>query len=278
MIAMQDTMNHKMTTDELVERYKQYADRLQRYYNQYIDILESEYNKAMKNVVREELSSGSDMALGFYNPSPVLDLVVGNVHRGKILKRITNRSKPDTKYGFGADGRMVAFSVIRDEPVRGGVHGFVTYDGNSATYLQFQKWHEILDVDWIMQTEYDITGKLTCFTEVLFIGDTCSEMRQEIYTYNEEYMTHYIMWDCVPISEDQMDEVLSWCEPSERFNSAINARLAKRAEELKRTRHMVRQDLYLLQHDKDGFFTGYTVPDSYFPEHIYEITPSRRKV
>lgn len=274
---MQDTVNCKITTDELVERYRQYTDRLQKYYTQHIDTLESEYDKALKNVVKEELSSGSDMPLGFYNPSPVFDLVVGNVHRGKILKRITNRSKPDTKYGFGVDGRMVAFSVIPDVPNRGEAHGIVTYDGNNVTYLQFHKWHGKVYVNWIMQTEYDSTGRLSCFTVALFNEDACYEMRQEIYTYDAEYMTHFIMWDCHPIPEDQMVDVLSWCEPSEKRNSATNERLAKYAEEIKRTRHMVRQDLYCLHHDKDGYFTGYTAPYSYFPEHIYEITSSRRR-
>ena len=74
-----------MDKEKLLERYKQYTDRIMKIHDQYKDVLYSEYEKALKTVVREELSAGSDMSLGYYHPSPVLDLIVGHVHRGKIL-------------------------------------------------------------------------------------------------------------------------------------------------------------------------------------------------
>ena len=60
-------------------------------------------------IVREELASNADFFLprGYYCPSPVLDLIVGNCKRGKILKRLTSRSRVSHRYIYGDQGLMI---------------------------------------------------------------------------------------------------------------------------------------------------------------------------
>ncbi len=62
---------------------------------------------AEAETLRTEYASGSDLHRGFYCPSPVFDFIVGNTHRGKLLKRLTSRSKLSHAYGFSCDGRLL---------------------------------------------------------------------------------------------------------------------------------------------------------------------------
>ena len=60
-----------------------------------------------KNTVRTEWAVGSTLHRGFYCPSPVYDLLVGNVKRGVIRKNgipVENRSHV---YGFDEAGRLL---------------------------------------------------------------------------------------------------------------------------------------------------------------------------
>lgn len=60
-------------------------------------------------IVREEFVSNGDPFLprGYYCPSPVIDLIVGNCKRGKILKRVTLRSRITHRYIYGKQGLMI---------------------------------------------------------------------------------------------------------------------------------------------------------------------------
>ena len=59
-------------------------------------------------VVRTEYASGCKyLHRGYYCPSLIQDVVVGNVRRGKLLKRLTARTKTCWEYGFNAEGRLI---------------------------------------------------------------------------------------------------------------------------------------------------------------------------
>ncbi len=232
-----------MKNEEIIELYKQYCNRFQQYANQYKDKFESVFDKALENVVREELCAGSDMTLGYYCPSPVKDLLVGNVHRGKILKRITKRSKPDIKYGFTEDGKMAVFVDLPPEGCTNyDVRGFVLYDKNIVTHLCFRKLEDSSEPEWISQAEYDPTGRIVSYTLGLFFnGYHCNEISQEIYTYSDEGMKSVIMWN---------------------YLSA----------------NCISIDSYLLHHDSEGYLTGFESLDSdFWKGHIFEIAPSKRR-
>ncbi len=181
-----------MKDKEIIELYKQYHSCFEQLAKKYKGKFELEFEKANRTVVREELSSGSDMTLGYYCPSPVEDLLIGNVHRGKILKRVTKRSKPDTKYGFSEAGTMATFITF---PTDYNILGFVLYENNTVTYVCFQKREEETEPEWIAQAEYDEQGRILRYTLGLFIGFRCSEIQQEIYTYSDEGIKEVIMWE-----------------------------------------------------------------------------------
>lgn len=55
---------------------------------------------------RVEVAAGSDLHRGVYCPSPVFDLVVGNTHRGRVLKRPTSCSKITHRYYFDSENQL----------------------------------------------------------------------------------------------------------------------------------------------------------------------------
>lgn len=65
--------------------------------------------KQRKNTqtVRTAICSGSNIPRGYYCPSPIYDLVVGNVKRGKLVKRMTVKTKNYFQYGFDQNGRLI---------------------------------------------------------------------------------------------------------------------------------------------------------------------------
>lgn len=66
---------------------------------------------------RLEYAINGDMHRGFYCPSPVLDLIIGNIHRGRILKRVTARSKITHRYGLDAENNLVYAEALEDGEV-----------------------------------------------------------------------------------------------------------------------------------------------------------------
>ncbi|MBR2280933.1 MAG: hypothetical protein IJ903_08445 [Ruminococcus sp.] len=232
----------KLEEKEIIDISKRYRNLFAQYTKTYKNTFESEFDKAMNTVVREELSAGSDMTLGYYCPSPVEDLIIGNVHRGKILKRVTKRSKPDTKYGFTKDGEMAVFVDLPPEGYTDyDVRGFVLYDESTVTYICFRKSEEGTEPEWIAQEEHDSQGRIVRYTFGLFNDFRCNEIEQEIYSYDDQGMEKVIMWD---------------------YLSA----------------NCITQQIYRLHHDNDGLLIGFESLDSdFWKGHIFEIAPSKRR-
>lgn len=88
-----DTENSRMLREE--------CERLKALAAPYADKKEELAREISDSIVREEQAVGGEtLHRGFYYPSPVYDIVVGNVHRGNVLKRVTSRSKVIWRYGF----------------------------------------------------------------------------------------------------------------------------------------------------------------------------------
>ena len=67
------------------------------------------------SAVKVEYATGGDIHRGFYCPSPVWDIVIGNLHRGRILKRTTVRSKINHRFGFDARNNLVYAETLDDD-------------------------------------------------------------------------------------------------------------------------------------------------------------------
>jgi len=59
-------------------------------------------------VARTEMAVGGDIHRGAYCPSPILDIVIGNISRGRILKRSTSLRNISHQFQFDGDGFLLA--------------------------------------------------------------------------------------------------------------------------------------------------------------------------
>ena len=76
------------------------------------------FREAQRAVVRTEYGKGGTLLpLGFYGPDPVENLIVHGIHRGKILKRMTSRTKPDWIYGFDANETLRTLILLPDAEI-----------------------------------------------------------------------------------------------------------------------------------------------------------------
>lgn len=70
-----------------------------------------------KKIYREEFGANSRyMPRGFYCPSVTLDKVVDNVRRGKLLSRITPKSKISHRFAFDEDNKLIIVETMPPFP------------------------------------------------------------------------------------------------------------------------------------------------------------------
>lgn len=88
---------------------QRFAEIAKQYANQYQKLL----NVLICEITRKEYSTGGEVLhRGYYCPSPVLDIITGNCNRGKLLKRVTSKSKPTYEYGFNGQGNLITVDNI----------------------------------------------------------------------------------------------------------------------------------------------------------------------
>lgn len=61
---------------------------------------------------REEMCAGSSLHRGYYHPSPVYDIIVGNTKRGKLLKHPSPTTKYSHRYIYGKDNTLERVETI----------------------------------------------------------------------------------------------------------------------------------------------------------------------
>ena len=132
-------------------------------------------------VTREEICVGSNMHRGFYNPSPVFDIIVGNVKRGRILKKKKNTYSQYYRYSFGTDGLLQ-----RAESIYNGIVATTEYivrDDSTITGVTIDD----VGLCVVCEEEY-CDGKLcSCsFMNCYGIDNTyiCFDFKREIYVYD----------------------------------------------------------------------------------------------
>lgn len=100
---------------------------------QYKDKCQFYFEELCHKVVREEYSVGGEVLhRGYYCPSPIYDIVVGNANRGKLLKRQTSRSNPTYKYGFDMNDNLITISQSYNNE-------FIIWNGETEIGISFSK-------------------------------------------------------------------------------------------------------------------------------------------
>ena len=266
-----------ITKNEIVEKYKYHCEKFESIAKDKNGSVLSLFEEASKKVVREELCSGSDMFLGFYNPSPVYDLIVGNVHRGRLLKRITKSSKPSHKYGFDKDGRLCTVVTLPVDPdTYVDKRAFFEYSGDTAAVIGFEYVYGEAEITEIAECSFGKDGKLTEYMTGLLNNSKCSLIEGEMYTYGNGGMEGVVLWDCQNVQNVMTGE---FAVEYDSFLNSFGEKGQKLRDEIAQTSCMTRIYIYRLYHDSNGYITSYeNVGGEYRDGHIFEIPEHRRRI
>ena len=98
------------------------------------DNYQNVFNQIEKTVVRrEQATGGACMHRGYYCPSIVMDIIVGNINRGRLIKRLKTQ-KINYTYGFDDLDRIV--TIIQHTEV-GAFFEYIIYDGDVQYGVQY---------------------------------------------------------------------------------------------------------------------------------------------
>lgn len=101
------------------------------------------YEKCCRDIVSWQYGRGGvTIHRGWYCPSPVRDIVIGNAGRGKLLKKEARCGKPaDYKYGFDANGELLIVDGPYSELHKGYSHKeFIIKEDLQRLGLRFEEW------------------------------------------------------------------------------------------------------------------------------------------
>ena len=117
-----------MTYEEVCRNFNEIISFLEK------DHYETVFNQIDKTVVRREQATGGGvMHRGYYCPSLVMDIAIGNVNRGRLIKRLRTQKITYT-YGFDSLDRLV--TVVNHTEV-GDFFEYIIYEGNVQYGVQF---------------------------------------------------------------------------------------------------------------------------------------------
>ena len=106
--------------EEVCEKFNEIMSFLEK------DSYESVFHQIEKTVVRKEQATGGNIHRGYYCPSLVQDIAIGNVRRGRLIKRLRTQTI-DYTYGFDSLDRLV--TVVHHTEV-GDFFEYIIYDGD----------------------------------------------------------------------------------------------------------------------------------------------------
>lgn len=93
---------------EICIQQKKECDRLTYIAQQLYGNIDDVKASVAQAMVRTELAAGGNIHRGVYCPSPILDIIIGNISRGRILKRATSSSNVSHQFQFDRDGTLLA--------------------------------------------------------------------------------------------------------------------------------------------------------------------------
>ena len=173
-----------LTYEEVCEKFNEIMSFLKK------ESYENVFNEIHKTVVRrEQATGGACMRRGYYCPSLVMDIILGNVNRGRLIKRLRNQ-KVNYTYGFDDLGRLV--TIIEHTEV-GDFFEYIIHDGDVQYGVQFHhyRWSGKEYLHLISKCCYE-GNKLKSYEKYLYQDDekTFSEYQGEFYHYSKDCLEY----------------------------------------------------------------------------------------
>ncbi|MBR2714675.1 MAG: hypothetical protein IKB73_00510 [Ruminococcus sp.] len=272
-----------ITRNDVIEKYREYQVLFQKLLSDKKGELENMLKVTFENVVKEELCSGSDLFLGYYNPSPSIDLVVGNIHRGKIVKRLTDKTEVTHQYGFDENDRLILVKIVppafcenNDEYI------VLEYDGNYVNLICFRNDEKCRGIYQLGQFEYDDKNRLIKSTvcDVVSAVDKCTVINHESYIYNDDGLYMMTMWDCDIVDEDDYDVIDGVCcgfIDGMSGNDTDKEIIDDFFREVKESGYICGIDVYRFYHDEDGYITSYEAVNDNGENEVFKLAKNKKR-
>ncbi|MDD4476288.1 MAG: hypothetical protein PHV95_11000 [Eubacteriales bacterium] len=190
------------------------------------------YDELSAHVRREEYGVGGEtIHRGFYNPSPVTDIVLENSNRGKLLKQMNSKSKPIHKYMFdGLENLILVESfplhlgykeaIIRQDEIEKGISfdksgiqalSECIYHGNQILSYVFCLFstNESRVVDYTKEKfEYSESGLSDVSIDRFLNSQETPILRQEKYRFKHDTEGYLLQYSTVETHDGVTKKVL----------------------------------------------------------------------
>lgn len=146
--------------------------------SKYEDKYEELYLQQKSRVVRYEYAKGGLMLhRGYYCPSPIEDIVIGNTKRGRLIKE-KSRNNANYQYGYDEQDRIIMIIIKDDDMVE---NEMIIEDGNTTYGLLYDTMNQLSQ---ITICEYE-DGKIVKYTEASYCSYfKVSEYREQKFMYD----------------------------------------------------------------------------------------------
>ena len=214
-------LKEQYKTEEYQKNCQQFIlerDRLVKLAECYLSQFDQHKSDFEAAIVRTEYASGSKyLHRGYYCPSLIQDVVVGNVRRGKLLKRFTLRTKTCWEYGFNAEGQLIRCEYLVTKTVAGeeclvvSTRELLFYEDDRVYGITVQSDGTLEAIsEEVFQNEKCICYMYCPCTS--FKGAIrCSDIHSECYTYESETMQ--VQWHhlTIPLQENiEFAKTMGW--------------------------------------------------------------------
>lgn len=160
--------------------------------------LKGQFSSIEHSATRVEVATGGDVHRGVYCPSPIYDIVIGNVHRGRILKRVSAASNPSHYFGFDQNGTLLYTKTMCE-----GMHENTEYLVRRGNSIYGITLNPMLNITAICEECYE-NEKLTSYRYASILSEEdsvlCLTFHSEFYSYDKQGLKACKWEDFEPIS------------------------------------------------------------------------------
>ncbi|KAB7709063.1 hypothetical protein F9802_02765 [Bacillus aerolatus] len=162
---------------EKLSAFKETISELANIKNEYKSNLSQLRNLTEREVGQFEYSKGGEtIHRGYYCPSPIYDLIVGNAKRGRLLKKKPEFGKYSYEYGFDNQDRLIR--------VRG-VNEFTT------PISRFDEEYLIYEKDIIYSVEFSNTGEINVVSKCTYNDGNIVKYERSLVIFEEDADLHF---------------------------------------------------------------------------------------
>ncbi len=265
-----------LTEKEMISEFEKYCKKFNTYIVDDMKSYDDLYETLNSKVNYEEFCSGSNISFGYHHPSPVVDLIIGNMSRGKLHKKRSKLSKPTHRYGFDKSGRLLIVDKIMPKDfVEFTDYSVFEYNKNTVTIISISKFESDIEIESVAFCEYDDDGRINSFTEGYPDGDIFSTVYQERYTYSDKGIDAVVTFSCdgdkrnVDATKRMINDM--------KEHDAFKANAKKVLGRIERTGCLLNVETYRFFHDENGHITSFEVYNDSGESTTYKVPIRKRR-